>query len=329
MSIRSAALQAIQATRTTYSLRRFEVLARGGKARRPLCLVYGNCQAEPIRALLAGVPEFADSYEAVCIPPVHLVRAPQIAKLQRVLRTASLIVAQPVKDGYRGLPLGIDQMVAFAPRDCGVIRFPVLYYDALYPFQVNVHIDGRRAVQAPTTMYHDLRTLCAVANGMTADAGARWVSQYRPRENTLHAIAEQAAATIRDRESTTDIPALESIIRSPQAHARSFFTVNHPAGFVLRGIAYSVADILGFRPTRDTRRDGEPLGVLRTPLEQPVIDALGLASEPAPDWIIRGKRIPTADVVRLHLDWYRRHPAVLQAGLREHAARIAAFRLLV
>src|SRR5947209_3264787 len=99
MSIHSAAARVGQAALASYALRRFEILARGGKPRRPLCLVHGNCQAEPIRALLASSAEFANRYEAVRIPGVRQLRAPQMAKVRRVCRLASLIVAQPVKDG--------------------------------------------------------------------------------------------------------------------------------------------------------------------------------------------------------------------------------------
>jgi hypothetical protein len=245
-----------------------------------------------------------------------------------MFRAASLIVTQQVKDGYRGLPLGTGELVALAPRDCNVIRFPALYYDALYPLQVYVHVDGRPPVPAPVTVYHDLRMLCAAANGLCDEAAARWVSEYRPPETALHAAADRAAAMIRQYESGTDIRVLDTIIASPQAHARSFFTVSHPARFVMQRIADGVQGILGLTPASDVHAGREPLGLFRTPLEQYVIDALGLAAEPARDWIIEGKRVSTADVVQLHVDWYRQRPDVVKAGLNEHADRIAAFGLL-
>jgi hypothetical protein len=324
----SATARAMKAARARYTLRRFEVLARGGKPRRPLCLVYGNCQAEPIRALLASSDQFARSYDAVPIPAVHEITASQTARLRRVLRAASLLIAQPITEGYRGLPLGITEVAACTPRDCRVVRFPALHYDALYPLQVNVHVGERLTVSTPKTVYHDLRTLCAAARGLSADAAVRWVSEYRPPEHALRAAASQAAAMIRARESATDVHIFDRIIASPQEHGRSFFTVNHPARFVLRRIASRLLDILEF-PQQPDDHHGEPLGVFRTPLEQPVIDALGLVARPAPDWIIKGKRVPTADVVRLHLDWYRQHSNAMRHGLSEHAERIAAFGLLL
>jgi hypothetical protein len=334
MSIQSAAARAKRASLASYTLRRtaftvqrFEVLARSGKPRRPICLVYGNCQAEPVRALLASSAEFTDAYEVVRIPAVHEVRASQMARFERIFRAASLILTQPVKDGYRGLPLGTDELLAQAARDCNVIRFPALYYDALYPLQIYVHVDGGPALSAPMTEYHDLRTLCAATKGLPTEATVRWVSEYRPPDAALHAAAEHASAMIRHYESGTDVRVLDSII-SPQAHARSFFTVSHPARVVLQRIADGIQEVLGFKPVSNGHDGREPLGLFRTPLEQPVIDALGLATEPSVDWIIKGKPVSTDDVVRCHLNWYRQRPDVVQAGLSEHADRIAEFGLL-
>src|SRR5947208_12742388 len=102
MSISRTAAHAAHAVRSRYTLRRITA-RRGGRTRRPLCLVYGNCQAEPIRALLAGSHGFSSRFDAVRIPAVHEIGASQIPSFYRVLREASVIVAQPIKRDYRGL----------------------------------------------------------------------------------------------------------------------------------------------------------------------------------------------------------------------------------
>lgn len=326
--MRSVAARAKQATWSAYMLRRFDALARGGRRERPICVVYGNCQAEPVRVLLSRSTAFAAMYETVRIPAVHEITEHQTARLERLLPMISLIVGQPIKDGYRSLPLGIDEIIALAPGDCRVIRFPALYYDALYPLQAIVHVDGRRAVPAPVTIYHDLRTLSAAAKGHSAEAALRWVSRYDPPGTALRAAAEHAAAWVRERESTTDIRVLDWMTARPQAHARSFFTVNHPARFVLEHMVRGIHRALGLLSSGESFGNGEPLGTFRAPLEQPVIDALELPSHASPDWIIKGKAVASSEVARLHLAWYRKHPTVVSAGLREHAERIATFGLL-
>ena len=317
-----------QSARDSWTLRHFALLARARKPKQPLCVVYGNCQAEPIRTLLAGSTAFADAYETVRIPPVHEITVRQLEKLHRLLGMTSLIVAQPIKDGYRRLPLGINQIRDHAPTGCKIIRFPALHYDALYPFQVTILLRDWFAVPAPITVYHDLRTLCAAARGSTGDSGARWVSGYEPPEPMLRVAAEEARTMMRHRESKADIQVLDWITASPESHADSFFTISHPSLRVLNRIAESVHEILGLSSPTNGRSHHEPLGVLRTPLEQPVIDVLGLASAPRPDWTIKGKTTSMDDVVRRQLAWYRDHPEVVEAGVSEHADRIAAFSLL-
>jgi hypothetical protein len=338
MSIRSLATRAKQAAvvaydlrRASYTQRRFESLARSGKRTRRLCVVYGNCQAEPVRALLASSPEFAENYEAVRIPAVQDVTAPQLARLQRIIRGTSLIVAQPIKDRYRGLPLGTDEIVALASRECRVIRFPALYYDALYPLQAYVHTEGGPSVPAPVSVYHDLRTLCAAAQGLSTDMAVTWVGEYRPPEDAVRVAAERARASIRSRESATDVRVYDWVVVPPGANPRSFFTVDHPARFVLQRMANAVLDLLGLAGSADADADGgrEPLRQFQTPIEQPIIDALGLGCAAVADWIINGERVSAADVARAHLEWYRARPDLVRAGLAEHAERIAAFGLMV
>ena len=211
-----------------------------------------------------------------------------------MLQATSVIVAQQIKAGYRGLPLGTEEIVALAPRNCTVIRLQALHYDALYPYQFNLRDDSLRDVPAPLTAYHDLRALCAAAKGLSAETAVRWISEYRPPEAALRAAAEQAEALIRDRERTTDISIAESVVAPPRAHGPSFLTVNHPTRFVLQRTARAIQHILGLDATidaGDAQGAPEPLGRFRTPLEQPVVDALRLACEPTSDWIIRGKRL--------------------------------------
>lgn len=329
LRIGAAAARAKQTLWAARAFQRFEVIARGGRPGRPLCVVYGNCQAEPVRALLAASPEFANSYEAVPVPAVHEISAAQTAKLQCVLRRASLLLAQPVKDDYRGQPLGIQQLVGLAPRNCRVIRFPALYYDALYPFQVIAHDGDQIARPAPLTLYHDLRIMCAAANRLGSVAALRWISEYRPPLTAVSTAAERAAEKFRDSERAAEVGVLDCILASSQSHASSFFTVNHPARYVLLFIALRIHDMLGFARWQDHGDTREPLGVFRTPLEQPVVDALGLTCDATVDWTIKGKRVSMATLLRRHLEWYLDHPDVVRVGLKEHAAKIAALGLLV
>jgi hypothetical protein len=67
---------------------------------RPLGLVHGNCQAEALRVLLAGSPTLP--WQLLRVPPVHELEAGDLPHLDRLLAGATLLLAQPVRDGYRG-----------------------------------------------------------------------------------------------------------------------------------------------------------------------------------------------------------------------------------
>lgn len=323
----TAAVRARRVARDIVTLRRFASLARGGKPRRPLCLVYGNCQAEPIRVLLASSPEFAARYETIRIPAVHEINAVQLRMLERLLRSTSLLIAQPIKEGYRQMSLGLHEILRYTPPSCQVIRFPNLRYDALYPFQAAVLTGNWNAASVPVTVrYHDLRTLCAAARRFSVEAATRWLSDYQPPKAVLKDIGDESAARLRRRESRADIRVFDWLLTGPERHARSFFTHNHPARVVLDRIANSVISRLGL--AGGTLGDAEPLGIWRTPLERPVVDALGLRCEARPDWIINGRPIVTIDLLQRHMNWYRRHPEIVQAAVNEHGERAAALGLL-
>ena len=141
---------------------------------RRLCVVYGNCQAEGLGDVLSSSPAFAEEYRVAAIPAVHMLSSSELRDLEQLIAGASLIVAQPVRPGYRGMGLGTDEVTAAAPSGCRVIRFPVLYYQGLFPFQAFVHHggdNGRSHVSAPVTgRHHDLRLLGCAAQGMDRDA---------------------------------------------------------------------------------------------------------------------------------------------------------------
>jgi hypothetical protein len=315
----------------SFARRGLEVFARGRKSRRPLCLVYGNCQAEPIRALLASSRAFTEEYETVPIPAVHEVSRGGVPGIQRLVRQAALVIAQPIKDGYRGLPLGTNEMVSLAPGNCRLVRFPTLYYDALYPLQVIVHVRGRgaerEAVSAPVTVYHDLRTLCAASKGLSDEAATHWIRRYRPPERAIHTAGTRAGEEVRFRDCSADISTFDSIVEREATCGPTFLTVNHPALSVLAHIAEGIHHHLGLVSANGVGDHAEPLGTFRTPLERPVLEALGLNCEPRRDWIIKGKRISAFDVMRRQLAWYRRRPDVVQAALDEYADRIEMFQL--
>jgi Polysaccharide biosynthesis enzyme WcbI len=281
----------------------------------PLALVHGNCQAGSLRVLLAGSPTFP--YHAVRMPPVHELTADDLPALHALLPRTALLASQPVRDGYRDLPLGTSQLAAALPRGAQVVRWPVIRYAGLHPYTVIVRHPTDRSAVPPVVPYHDLRTL-AVAAGVPRTG--------LPGPDELRAAAAMSVEELARRERIgTDIGVSDVLggLGVEAAH-----TLNHPGNPVLITLARRVQQAAGV--PADAADPGRVLlGGVRAPLEAPVLAALGLAAEPRPHWLVDGHPLDPRDVHAAQLDWYATHAPWVAAGLRRHADRMALLRFEV
>ena len=129
----------------------------------PVLLVWGNCQAEAVRAPLAASPSL--QMRPVRIPPVFELTASDIDPLRRLVGRASVLLAQPVKDGYRDLPLGTAEVASLMPKGGTVVRWPVVRSSVLHPFQAIIRDPRDPTREPPVVPYHDLRTLASARTG--------------------------------------------------------------------------------------------------------------------------------------------------------------------
>ncbi len=271
---------------------------------RPLLLVHGNCQAESLRVLLDGTGD--GGLRAVRMPPVHELVADDVPHLQHLLSRTAVLVVQPVKDGYHGLPLGTREVVSLSPGR--VVSVPVLRHHLLHPHQVLVSVEG--AGDPPVVPYHDLRTLVLAAGETLPPASSG-------------ALREIGAASVRELVRRED---LHGTLRVSDllvaAGTRATHTVNHPGNDVLVGLARRVQDALGHPETaHDPGRT--LLGEVIAPLEPDVLRANGFDEDDArPDWIVRGDRVTVAEVEATQLRWYADNPEVVTTGLDRHRATL-------
>jgi hypothetical protein len=100
---------------------------------RPLLLVWGNCQAEAVRVLLAGSPTLP--FRTVRVPPVFELTTSDFQHLVRLTSGAQFLLTQPVKDHYRDLPLGSGELAQMMPAGSTVLHWPVVRYSGYHPFQ--------------------------------------------------------------------------------------------------------------------------------------------------------------------------------------------------
>lgn len=272
---------------------------------RPLAVVHGNCQAEALRVLLAGSPTFP--WRPVRVPPVHELEADDLVPLRALLCRTTLLLSQPVRDDYRGLPLGTAQVAALLAPGGTTVRWPVVRYAGLHPWQAIVRAaDG---AQPPVVPYHDLRTLTGCA-----PVGADLVAAARHSRDAL------AARERRD----TDV-AVSDLLEG--LGAAVVHTLNHPGNALLIALARRVQAAVG--AVEDAADPGrELLGGVRAPLEPEVLDALGLDPSAArPHWVVGGEPLDAEVVRRAQAAWYAERPDVVAAGRTRHAERLPVLGL--
>jgi SAM-dependent methyltransferase len=299
-------------------------VAGSGQTELPLCLVYGSCQAEAIRVLLEASPSFRSEYRTEQIPAVQEIDDATLPKVREAVARASLIVSQKVRDGYHGFPVGSEEMFEFAPSGCRKVSIPALYYDGLFPFQVYVR-DGIWVADAPLSVYHDLRFLYCAGQGFSDGEAKRWLRSFEPDREGVRSLADHAQAVLRAHEADLDVRVGDRLL-ARSTHPRSFFTVNHPTNAALFEVVAGIHQALAVAYV-PPRPGGELLGMLRTPVEPSVVEALELDVSPRSSWVIEGQDQPLDALLALHLAWYREHPELVSTGLVEHEARMRALGL--
>ena len=270
---------------------------------RPLAVVHGNCQAGALRVLLSEAPAFG--WQVVRVPPVHELTADDLPAYDRLLGDTTLLLSQPVRDGYRDLPLGTAEVAARLGPDAVVVRWPVVRWQGLHPWQAIVRaVDG---AEPPVVPYHDLRTL----TGRT------------PQGADVVAAEAASRAELARREARDCDVAVSDLLSGPDA----VYTLNHPGNRLLLGLAHRIQALLGV--PEDAVDPGRVLlGGVRGPLEPEVLAALGLDPADARDhWLVDGVPVAADDVVRAQSAWYATRPDVVAEGLRRHADRLGLLGL--
>ncbi|MDO9377817.1 MAG: WcbI family polysaccharide biosynthesis putative acetyltransferase [Nocardioidaceae bacterium] len=271
-----------------------------------LLLVHGNCQAESLRIVLEG-----DDVRAVRMPPVHELTADDVPHLLRLLGATRHLVTQPVRDDYRGLPIGTGQLATALPPGATTLLVPVIRVAGLYPTHVLVRPTSDPGLSPPVVPYHDLRTLLAASDPSHADDHLARV----PTVDQVRAVAAGSQEQLRRRERDHGTVVVSDLLDRPTfADAR---TLNHPGNPVWRELAHRVRERLGLAP--GWQDPGRPLlDHLHAPRLASVVEAFDPGSAPTDHWLVDGVALPDQDVRRAHLDWYGRHPDVVEQGLERH-----------
>jgi hypothetical protein len=192
----------------------------------PLGIVYGNCQADALRILLERAPSFRAVFRTEEIPAVHLIGEDTLDHVRQTVAGASLIVTQPVRDGYHGIPVGSEEILRYAADDCTLMTIPAVYYDGLYPFQVYVRDENGISPPAPKSVYHDLRSLHCAGMRWDAERSRSWLGELEPSPGGIVQVAHAAREGLIAYESDLDGRVAERFThRRPSAMRSSRSTI--------------------------------------------------------------------------------------------------------
>jgi hypothetical protein len=276
---------------------------------RPLWLVVGNCQAEALRLVLDGVPD--RPYRTARIPPVHELEAADLPFLRSLLAETAVLISQPIRQNYRGLPIGTADLTAALRPGASVVRWPVIRYAGLYPFQVIVRHPADRSVTPPVVPYHDLRTLVAARGGL--DVGAPW--DVEVSGEAIRAVADASVAELARRERRdTDVGVSDVLLRHG---ADAAHTINHPGNPVLLDLASRILELrdVTARPTTPPRT---LLSSVYAPLEERVVRAHGISAAVRTQWRVGDGEMQPQQVHEAQLRWYQDNPDYIGLAAERH-----------
>ncbi len=270
-------------------------------------LTIGNCQTESLRVVL---PREAGLL-TVRTPPVHELTETDAAQLHAWMARADLVALQPVRDDYRGLPVGTRQLLRANAVRARVAVVPIIRFAGLYPRQLIVRPPSDTSLTPPLVPYHDAAVLLEAA-GRSLPPLTR---------SAVRAVTDLSLAELRTRELAHGTVRASDLFDAPSFELMR--TINHPGNPIWAALAARVLETWGVdAPPHDP---GRPLlDSVHAPREQAVIDAFDLQTDARADWIVDGTPVPTEQVRRAHLAWYAEHPDAVAAGLARHEPTLRA-----
>lgn len=280
----------------------------------PFLTVVGNCQAESLRRLISS----AGDLESTRIAPVHELEPEDMEWFGEMLARTDILVTQPIRDDYRGLPVGTSQTLAQLPRGARHVIVPVLRYDGLMPYQAIIRDPEDSSQDPPVIPYHDLRILAAAARRLDEPVA------HRPTAEAYRRTADMSVEQLRWREQRHGSVLVSDYLET----APVWHTVNHPDNATLAVVASRAREALGLGGEVELP-DYEMLGELDAPIDAHAASTLGADVPERTTWTRRGAgEIPWDEIVAAQLAHFRARPALVQHGLERHAERIEALELL-
>ena len=267
----------------------------------PRVAVVGNCQGESLRILLASSGAVA-SYR---VPPIHEWAEADLPFVEAALAETDVLISQPVRDDYRGLPCGTDQLARLLPEGGRVITYPVLRFNALNPAIAIIRSPKNPSLNPPVVPYHNLKYL------------AEHAGLERTGEPDYRACLAQTIEQLASRERAHDCVTISDTLNEiPVWHI-----LNHPSNETLIELARRVLRVIDPEVSAEALErigaDFELLGHLQAPIDPDAAAEFGVDVH-CPTWTLDGEPIDELKIRAEQLRFYEENPEVVQAGLTRH-----------
>uniref|UniRef100_UPI0025DE9DF0 WcbI family polysaccharide biosynthesis putative acetyltransferase n=1 Tax=uncultured Thiocystis sp. TaxID=1202134 RepID=UPI0025DE9DF0 len=275
---------------------------------------HGNCQMTPLQKMIAEVyPDWMSSVREVHTPEAIA----DEALFRTEVKSADVVIAQPVRGGYRGIGwLSFASILELVRPDCRVITIPSLFFRGQLPCWYYL---GRSEGRFPSLRmrYHNLHIAAMTVIGMSDQEASKtlYSSDLYTRE-FVNSQLHVAIKAIQDREQEHQMLRVsdlyeESCRLEPVGH-----TINHPTRTMMAKIANRILCELGFPPS--VSPEGEDyLSKPHLPLLPSVEQHLGLPLDAQRNAFAGSRWLPLDDYCRRVMAFYRTLPEghLLQAIL--------------
>lgn len=199
------------------------------------CIIYGNCQTEPIRKYLMASSTFNKKYTMIYIPSIH--RCNHEIGLERQyldkLYDCDLFIYQKVSRLYNYY-LSSDYMLDRLPDKCIKLSFTNSYFSGYHPQHTNQKLYP----------YADKNVISLLKEGFTKEAIISILSD----ENfySFEYVNKNLDDTIQElkrRDKELDIT-LDDYIEKNFKSQQLFYTVNHPSYHIIQYITMKILEEL-------------------------------------------------------------------------------------
>jgi hypothetical protein len=241
----------------------------------PAILVYGNCQAGAVSAILGPAPGIKDVFEVRYLPSFDD-RVPGSRDLdpESIGRTTLLL------EQFDRNPFPFRELLS---ADCKTVTFPSIDLNLLWPLRCANPLNDAPTEDFPWGHYPeaDRIILDCVERGMSADETLAYYNEHSAEKlPNLRRYAEMERARLQAREANCDV-AMSDVVFGTFAATNLFWCANHPTMSPLRDLCSRLMRAAAIHDPRLANADIDaaisvmppqgPLGFLRVPIHPAIV----------------------------------------------------------